>query len=247
MCQVVRETKTAMSQVIDTPTEAVIFDLGGVILHSPFAAIAEYETRLGVGQNTVNAVIGASGSGGAFARLERGELTIESFSDAFAADCKVAGAPSIIDGGELIRVILDSCTPRPLMTEALGILRESRVRTCALTNNFRSATGDDRLASSIRELQPLFDEIVQSAEEGLRKPDPAIYELAISRLGVPASACIFVDDIGRNLKPAQALGMRTIKCDVSDASGARALKALSTLVGGQAGPALQRWLRRARL
>ena len=52
--------------------------------------------------------------------------------------------------------------------------------------------------------------------------------------------CIFVDDIGRNLKPAQALGMRTIKCDVSDASGARALKALSTLVGGQAGPALQR-------
>ena len=116
MCQVVRETKTAMSQVIDTPTEAVIFDLGGVILHSPFAAIAEYETRLGVGQNTVNAVIGASGSGGAFARLERGELTIESFSDAFAADCKVAGAPSIIDGGELIRVILDSCTPRPLMT-----------------------------------------------------------------------------------------------------------------------------------
>jgi putative hydrolase of the HAD superfamily len=51
---------------------------------------------------------------------------------------------------------------------------------------------------------------VISSEVGLRKPDPAIYELAAARLGLPAEACVFVDDLPGNLKPARTLGMATV-------------------------------------
>ena len=49
-----------------------------------------------------------------------------------------------------------------------------------------------------------------SSEVGLRKPDPAIYELAAERIGLPPAACVYVDDLPGNLKPARALGMATV-------------------------------------
>ena len=60
-----------------------------------------------------------------------------------------------------------------------------------------------------RAARELFDAWVISGEVGLRKPDPAIYELAAERLGLPPEACVFVDDLPGNLKPARALGMAT--------------------------------------
>ena len=60
-------------------------------------------------------------------------------------------------------------------------------------------------------LRPEFDIFIESAREGLRKPDPRIYELACQRLGVAPSEVVFLDDIGENLKPARRLGMTTIK------------------------------------
>ena len=57
----------------------------------------------------------------------------------------------------------------------------------------------------------LFDMVVESSVEGIRKPDPAIYRLACERLGVEPAACVFLDDLGINLKPARAMGMHTIK------------------------------------
>ena len=163
------------------PTSAVIFDLGGVVLNSPLAAIADYERKIGLPENTINKVIGKAGDDGAFARLERGELTVDEFPEPFARDCAAVGAPPL-DGAAFMALILDSCTPRPLMLDALAVLREGEVRTAALTNNFRSAKSDDRFAASLATLRPLFDVIVQSAEEGVRKPDPTIYRTACRRL-----------------------------------------------------------------
>ena len=59
-------------------------------------------------------------------------------------------------------------------------------------------------------LEELFDAWVISSDVGLRKPDPAVYELAADRLGLPPAACVFVDDLPGNLKPARALGMATV-------------------------------------
>jgi putative hydrolase of the HAD superfamily len=72
-----------------------------------------------------------------------------------------------------------------------------------------------------------FDVVIESSVVGLRKPDPAFYELACERLAIEPSEAVFLDDLGVNLKPARALGMRTIK--VTDP--ATALTELEALVG----------------
>ena len=71
---------------------AVIFDLGGVVLGSPLHAIADFERELDIAAGTVNRVVVETGSGGAWSRLERGELTMSAFVIAFEADCAAAGA-----------------------------------------------------------------------------------------------------------------------------------------------------------
>jgi putative hydrolase of the HAD superfamily len=102
------------------------------------------------------------------------------------------------------------------MTRAIQHIRARGLRTAALTNNW----ADEQLRSSpngIRE-SGLFDVIVESAVEGLRKPDPRIYALALARLEVLASEAVFLDDLGMNLKPARDMGMATIKVvDPTDA------------------------------
>ena len=57
----------------------------------------------------------------------------------------------------------------------------------------------------------LFDHIIESAKIGLRKPDPRIYRMMVEALGVEASRCVYIDDLGINLKPAREMGMTTIK------------------------------------
>ena len=227
---------------------AVIFDLGGVVLGSPFEAIAEYEKGIGCTPNTINKIIGASGEDGAFAKLERGEITVEQFALPFSRDCATVGyQPHSIDGSTLIEAISNACTPRPLMLDALQLLKtEPSIRTAALTNNFTFEHGG-AFEESTRTLVPLFDKMVESCVEGVRKPDPAIYRIACDRLGVEPARCVFLDDIGRNLKPAQALGMQTIKCALEDRSGAHALADLSKHLGGDIGRRLQQVLHLARL
>ena len=124
------------------------------------------------------------------------------------------------------------------MVDALKVLqKEPGIRTAAVTNNFIMDGSTD--FAGTQEIQPLFDTLVESALVRVRKPDPAIYRLACERLGVEPARCIFLDDIGRNLKPAQAMGMQTIKCALDDTSGARALGKLATLLGGDVGRKLQ--------
>ena len=227
---------------------AVVFDLGGVVLDSPFGAIAQYERELGIATNTINRIIGSTGESGAFAKLERGELRSDAFAEAFTRECHPRGCSEIC-GSELLERITTACKPRPLMLDALEALRNAPdLKTAALTNNFiMSASNGDPL----ERLRPFFDVVVESAVERIRKPDPAIYLLACERLGTSPSTCVFLDDIGRNLKPAKELGMQTIRVDASDATGAKALGSLASILGRASMPvaaqSLQRCLRMARL
>ena len=181
---------------------AVIFDLGGVVLGSPLHAIAAFEREQGIPAGFVNRVVVATGPTGAWSRLERGELGLEAFYVAFDADCAAAGRPI---ARELMGRVAAAATPRPAMLEAIDQIRARGLATAALTNNW--VTEDDRAAS----LRPYFDVYVESAAEGLRKPDPLIYEIACERLGVEPAEAVFLDDIGANLKTARALGMTTIR------------------------------------
>ena len=109
----------------------------------------------------------------------------------------------------------------PEFLAAIRRIRERGLRTAALTNNWRSGEPQMNL------LGPHFDTVVESAVEGMRKPDPRIYELACERLCVRPVEAVFLDDIGRNLKTARQLGMATIKVDDPD----QALGELEALLG----------------
>ena len=65
---------------------------------------------------------------------------------------------------------------------------------------------------------------------GIRKPDPRIFQVACKELGVLPEECVFLDDIGLNLKSAKQLGMQTIKVQIEDASGRNALRKLEEVL-----------------
>ena len=206
---------------------AVIFDLGGVVLDSPLHAIAAYERELGIPGGFVNRVVVDTGPSGAWSRLERGDLSRQAFEGVFEAECRSAGH-ALSAASMLERIAL--CGPRPRMLEAITRIRGSGRQVAALTNNWahEGAGGSETDA-----LRGHFDVFVESCVLGLRKPDPRIYEHTLDQLGVEAAAAVFLDDIGRNLKSARALGMATIKVDDPD----RALAELSALLGFPLGEA----------
>jgi len=189
--------------------DGVLFDMGGVVMDSPLHALARYEREHGLAPNAINRAIVAAGETGAWARLERGELTIAGFCSLFEADCRAHGLR--VDGAAVMAAIAAAGTPRPIMLEAIARLRAHGLRVGALTNNWRrDGDADDALPHRLR---AHFDAFIESRVVGLRKPDPRIYELACRELSVPPPRTAFLDDIGANLKPARALGMTTIKVD----------------------------------
>ncbi len=114
--------------------EAVIFDLGGVVLGSPLHAIARYERDHGIPTGFINRVVVESGSGGAWSRLERGELELEAFYAAFEGDCRAAGQG--MSARLLMKRIAEISQPRPSMLAAVGAIRSRGLKAAALTNNW---------------------------------------------------------------------------------------------------------------
>jgi putative hydrolase of the HAD superfamily len=106
------------------------------------------------------------------------------------------------------------------MVEVLKRCRQDWQCTC-LTNNMNMGTaagmwGTTERAAAVAEVMTLFDLVIESSKEGMRKPDPRIYALACERMGVRPAEVVYLDDLGINLKPAAAMGMRTIKVLAAD-------------------------------
>ncbi len=185
--------------------QAVIFDLGGVVFPSPFDVFAEHERAAGLPDRFIRTVVSESADHGAWARFERSELSFADFCTAFEAECAAAGGT--VDAAALMGAIGAGFAPRPEMVTAIGRLRDTNYRIAALTNNWVAQRDRSEIGPGAIE----FDTVVESAVEGIRKPDPAIYHLVCQRLEVIPDACVFLDDLGVNLKPARAMGMTTIK------------------------------------
>ena len=198
---------------------AVLFDLGGVVVGSPLEAIARFEAEQGIPAGFVNRVVVATGAAGAWSRLERGELTLETFYPAFERDCAAAG--HTIDARAMMARVTEVTVPRPAMLEAIRRIRARGLLSAAVTNNW--ITEDEGTGV----LRPYFDVFIESAVAGVRKPDPRIYELACAALRVAPREVVMLDDIGANLKTARALGMATIRVGDPDA----ALGELEELLG----------------
>ena len=188
---------------------AVLFDLGGVVFPSPFDAFDAYEHEVGLPTGFVRRVIAHSAEAGAWERLERSEVTFEEFCTQLEDEARTLGGE--IDARRLMGVVSHGLGPRPEMVAAIGAIRDAGYAIGALTNNWApEGEPTDGAPHSLGRLG-LFDLIVESAVEGLRKPDPRIYELTCDRLGVTPAEVVFLDDLGINLKPARAMGMTTIK------------------------------------
>jgi putative hydrolase of the HAD superfamily len=201
----------------------VLFDMGGVVMDSPLHAIARYERERGLPPSSINRAIATAGETGAWARLERGELTVATFCAPFEADCRSHGVE--VDGAAVMAAIAAAGVARPAMLEAIRRIRARGLRVGALTNNWKREGPDDDVIP--HRLRSHFDVFVESRAVGLRKPDPRIYLLACRELGVEPSRTAFLDDIGSNLKAARALGMTTIKVDAPEP----ALAELGSLLG----------------
>ena len=188
--------------------EAVIWDFGGVFTTSPFEAFARFEKERGLPADIIRRTNASNHRENAWAKFERAEVDLETFDRLFAAESLALGAE--VRGRDVLPLLIGDL--RPEMVEALKRVK-SRFKIGCITNNLpANAIGsrEGRLLY-IAEVMVLFDHVIESAKIGLRKPDPRIYRMMVEKLGVDPGACIYLDDLGVNLKPAREMGMTTIK------------------------------------
>jgi len=193
--------------------EAVIWDFGGVLTSSPFDAFARFEAERGLPIDIIRRTNAANHFENAWAKFERAEVDLDTFDELFAAESRALGAE--VRGKDVLPLL--SGDLRPEMVEALRRVKQS-FKTGCITNNLPanaigSASGRTLY---VAEVMALFDHVIESAKIGLRKPDPKIYRMMTETLGVDPNNCVYLDDLGVNLKPAREMGMTTIKVTSAD-------------------------------
>jgi putative hydrolase of the HAD superfamily len=188
--------------------EAVIWDFGGVLTTSPFEAFARFETERGLPANIIRRTNANNHWENAWAKFERAEVDLEAFDQLFATESLAFGAE--VRGKDVLPLL--SGDLRPEMIEALRRVK-TKFKTGCITNNLPANSIGSAAGRSlyIAEVMTLFDHVIESAKIGLRKPDPRIYQMMTEALGVDPIRCVYLDDLGVNLKPARDIGMTTIK------------------------------------
>ena len=190
------------------PIRAVLWDFGGVILSSPFEAFNRYEDSRGLPRDIIRRVNAANPHSNAWALLERSEISPGRFDSLFAEESAALGHS--IPGADVLGLL--SGEVRPEMVAALDSVIDAGYLTACLTNNVVSTSEPaNERQQEVRAVMARFHHVVESSKVGCRKPEPRFYEIACGLLGVTPDECVFLDDLGINLKPAAAMGMRTIK------------------------------------
>jgi putative hydrolase of the HAD superfamily len=190
---------------------AVLWDFGGVLTESPFEAFSRFEQARGLPADFLRGVNARNPDDNAWARYERSELTLAQFDAAFAEETAAAGHR--VGGADVVQLLYGAL--RPAMVQALRRVGEHYLTAC-LTNNVKTGSAhglptSDARARAVQDVLGLFDHVIESSKVGARKPEPRFYELALRTLRIEPGQAVYLDDLGINLKPARAMGMRTIK------------------------------------
>jgi putative hydrolase of the HAD superfamily len=143
----------------------------------------------------------------AWARLERNDITTAQFDGEFAHDSWALGHR--VPGADVLALL--SGEVRTEMVTALDRVKAAGYKMACLTNNVGGEHVSSERSDTIQSIMARFDAVVESSKVGVRKPEPRFYELACETIDVRPDECVFLDDLGINLKPAAAMGMRTIK------------------------------------
>ena len=197
-----------------TVFDAALFDFGGVFTDSPFAAAEAGAARLGVPLDVLTDVVFGSYSSDddhPWHRLERGELSLADARAAIVDLSREAGLVDI-DPLDVLASLSSGAGVREFMVDLVRDFRAAGVKTGVVTNNIREF-GD--YWRPMIPLDELFDDVVDSSEVGMRKPNPAIFELACERLGVQPARTLFVDDYEGNIVGAKAAGLFGVCCGYS--------------------------------
>jgi putative hydrolase of the HAD superfamily len=167
---------------------AIVSDFGGVLTTPLFAAFAAFQDEVGISPENLGKAMRvglAEGEDLPLFQLERGEISEDAF----------------IEGLE------DGLHPNDEMIALMHELKASGLKMAMLTNNVREW---EPLWRSMLPVDEIFEEIVDSAFVGCRKPEARIYELTLERIGMPAEACLFIDDLEPNIAGAEAAGMKAV-------------------------------------
>lgn len=195
-------------------TRAVICDFGGVLTTPLIQSFMAYQKESGVPFEELGKammrVAEKSGGEHPLFELEKGQITEAEF---------LAAIESELDGdvklGSLRETYFAHLHPNEPMIDHMRQLRDRGLRMALLTNNVRE--WEPHWRAKLPDIDQIFEVVVDSAFVGMRKPEPAIYELTLERLGeVTAEECVFVDDTEVHCQAAERLGMRAVHFRDSD-------------------------------
>ena len=208
--------------------EAILWDFGGVFTTSPFEAFARFEKARGLPRDFIRTINSTNPNDNAWARFESSVIDADGFDEEFRQEAEALGHS--VRGKDVLELLSGEFRPR--MVAALAECKKHYKVGC-ITNNMKKAgdgpamAASDSRAAQAAKVMAMFDVVVESSVEGVRKPQPRIYEIACQRLGVVPERAAFLDDLGINLKPARAMGMTTIKVATEE----QAVRELAALTG----------------
>jgi putative hydrolase of the HAD superfamily len=187
--------------------QALITDFGGVLTSPLQEGFLAFQEESGVSLEDLGKAMARAteehGDHPLFV-LERGEISETEF--------RARIEPHLEDGFDLVRLrtlYFERMEPNRPMIEFVRRVRQDGLRTALLTNNVRE--WEPLWRAKLPEVEDLFEVVVDSAYVGMRKPEPAIYELTLEWLGLQGEDCVFVDDLEPNCEAARALGMVAVR------------------------------------
>lgn len=193
-----------------TRVEAVVSDFGGVLTTPLLEAFVGLQTSHGIPLEAFGAALvrAAAEDGGAnpLFELETGRLTEAQFVDKLGAALR-AELGRNVDLARFGEAFFRHLDPNEELFSFMRGLHERGYRMAILTNNVREW---EPLWRSMLPIDEIFELVVDSGFEGVRKPDPRIYEVLLERLEVAPTATLFVDDMEVNCDAARALGMQAV-------------------------------------
>jgi putative hydrolase of the HAD superfamily len=189
--------------------QAIVCDFGGVLTTPLLNSFAAIQDDIGIDAESLGRAMReglCEGEELPLFRLERGEISEDEFLERLSD-----GLETILGHRPRLHhfrhMFFDALDPNEEMIALMRELQASGLKMALLTNNVKEW---EPLWRSMLPLDEIFEEIVDSAFVGCRKPEPRIYELTLERIGIPAEACLFVDDLHPNCEGAEAIGMTAV-------------------------------------
>jgi putative hydrolase of the HAD superfamily len=189
--------------------EAIVSDFGGVLTTPLLGSFAKVQDEIGIPAESLGKALRAASEkrdDNPLFEMERGEISEAEFLDLLGTELEpLLGHPPKLH--RFREVYFEALDPNVEMIELMRELRAGGLKMALLTNNVREW---EPLWRSMLPVDEIFEDVVDSAFVGCRKPEPRIYELTLERIGMPAEACLFVDDLHHNCEAAEAAGMRAV-------------------------------------